>query len=354
MRKLCIVSFVSVFFIIAQLIGGYMAHSIAIFTDSAHLASDLIGFAISMISLRMAQRPATKHLSYGFHRAEVIGTLVSIIFIWGLTVWLLYEATLRILEPVEVMGMTMFIVAWMGLGFNLIQMKILHSGDGHYHLGGGSHDDHDHGHDHAHGDDHAHNHDHAHEHKAHDSENQGPLKEPLVHSHEGHSHNHAAQADSNKNINVTSAYLHVLGDMLMSVGVIIAATVIWIFPEAEIADPICTYLFSVIICFTTLPVFKDCVNVMMEATPTSIDIEELEEDILAIAGVHEIHDLHVWAISVGKHSLSAHLSSDQPLKTLSQVTDLCRRKYKLFHTTIQVEGTEGSQHYFACENDLHD
>lgn len=332
MRKLCIVSFVSFFFIIAQLIGGYLAQSIAIFTDSAHLASDLIGFAISMISLRMAQRPATKHLSYGYHRAEVVGTLVSIIFIWGLTVWLLYEATLRIIEPVEVMGLTMFIVAWMGLFFNIIQMKILHSGDGHYHLGG-SHD-HDHaGHDHGH----AHNHDHDHPHK-HDEEGHGPakvaegsLKEPLVgehhhehdhsHGHEhhhdhahGHSHGHG---DSNKNINVTSAYLHVLGDMLMSVGVIIAATVIWIFPEAQIADPICTYLFSVIICFTTLPVFKDCVNVMMEATPESIDIDALEEDMLSIAGVHEIHDFHVWAISVGKYSLSAHITSDQPLKTLS-------------------------------------
>lgn len=94
-----IVSFVSVIFIVVQLIGGYMAKSIAIFTDSAHLASDLIGFAISILSLKQAQRPADKSLSFGYHRAEVIGTLVSIIFIWGLTVWLVQEATMRIIEP---------------------------------------------------------------------------------------------------------------------------------------------------------------------------------------------------------------------------------------------------------------
>lgn len=145
----------SIFFIVAQLIGGYLAQSIAIFTDSAHLASDLIGFAISIISLKVAARPATKSLSFGYHRAEVVGTLVSIIFIWGLTIWLIYEATLRIIEPQEVLGGTMLIVAIMGLIFNLIQMKILHSGEGHYHLGGG----HDHDHGHGHGE---HNHDHDH------------------------------------------------------------------------------------------------------------------------------------------------------------------------------------------------
>lgn len=414
MRKLMIVSSVSVIFIVVQLIGGYMAKSIAIFTDSAHLASDLIGFAISIFSLKQAQRPADKSLSFGYHRAEVIGTLVSIIFIWGLTVWLVQEATMRIIDPQEVVGGIMLIVAILGLIFNLIQMKILHSGDGHYHLGGShDHDDHDHDHGHSHGHshkkkeiktlvvdqtkteqlvegllvkeehthepghkcshkhedkhdhdhkhDHGHKHDHDHDHK-HDQEHDHDHdhKEDHKHSHDhkhdhdhdhGHSHSHEKQES---NINITSAYLHVLGDMLMSVGVIIAALVIYFKPEWNIADPICTYLFSVIVCFTTIPVFKDCALVLMEGTPTSIDIAGLEEDLLAVKGVDELHDFHVWSISVNKYALSAHIISETPLKTLSMVTDLCRRKYKLFHTTIQMEGSEESKHFFKCENDLHD
>jgi zinc transporter 2 len=94
-----LVAFVSIFFIAVQITGGIMANSIAIFTDSAHLASDLVGFAISITSLMLAQRKSDKALSYGYHRAEVIGTLASIILIWGLTVWLLYEATLRFAHP---------------------------------------------------------------------------------------------------------------------------------------------------------------------------------------------------------------------------------------------------------------
>lgn len=131
-----------------------MAQSIAIFTDSAHMASDMVGFAISIISLKIAQRPATKSLTFGYHRSEIIGTLVSVVFIWVLTIWLVVEATYRIVNPVEVKGDIMFVVACLGLVFNLIQMKILHSGDGHYHLGGSN--DHDHSHDHGEGHKHSH------------------------------------------------------------------------------------------------------------------------------------------------------------------------------------------------------
>ena len=153
MKKLKLVSFVSLFFIVAQLIGGYLANSIAIFTDTAHLASDVIGFSMSMAALKMTLRPASKDLTFGWHRAEIIGTMASVIFLLTLTMWLLFEAINRIVAPQEVKGKEMMITAVMGLFFNLIQMKILHQGEGHYHLGGGHHD-HDHGdhegHDHHH------------------------------------------------------------------------------------------------------------------------------------------------------------------------------------------------------------
>ena len=120
MRKLMIACFVSGFFIIVQVAGGYLAKSIAIFTDSAHLASDMLGLAISMLSLKCAQKPANRELSYGWHRSEIVGTLVSIIFIWVLTIWLVYEATLRVITPQPVLGGIMLIVAILGLFFNII------------------------------------------------------------------------------------------------------------------------------------------------------------------------------------------------------------------------------------------
>jgi len=114
----------------------------------------------------------------------------------------------------------MAITAVMGLGFNLIQMRILHEGEGGYSLGGA----------HSHGDD-------------------------------EHGHSHGGGGDS---LAVKAAFLHALGDMIMSIGVCIAATVIYVGEtylgidpaKLYIADPICTFVFSVIVCFTVLPVVK--------------------------------------------------------------------------------------------------
>jgi zinc transporter 2 len=156
-----------------------------------------------------------------------------------------------------------------------------------------------------------------------------------------------------ENINTESAFLHVLGDMIMSVGVVIAATVIYFVPEWDFIDPICTYVFSVIVVFTTVPVMKDCVHVLMEGTPSIVDSEQLLEDLEKADGVEEIHDFHVWSISVGKLSLTCHIKSDRPTDSLNAVTNICREKYGITHTTVQVEGHTDNLMTKPCENDLH-
>jgi zinc transporter 2 len=93
MRKLIIVTCVSIVFIGTELYGGHKASSIAIFADAAHLASDILGFGFSMIALKLAQRSSSESLSYGWHRAEIIGTLFSVATMWVMTVWLVSEAT---------------------------------------------------------------------------------------------------------------------------------------------------------------------------------------------------------------------------------------------------------------------
>jgi len=120
MRKLKIVSFVSVFFIAAQLTGGILANSIAIFTDTAHLASDMIGFACSMIALKITLGPVSMKYTFGLHRAEIIGTLLSVMFLLTITLWLVVEATKRVVSPQDIQSETMLITAVAGLFFNLI------------------------------------------------------------------------------------------------------------------------------------------------------------------------------------------------------------------------------------------
>lgn len=141
----------------------------------------------------------------------------------------------------------------------------------------------------------------------------------------------------------------------MSVGVVIAATVIYIKPEWHLADPLCTFFFSIIICFTSFPVIADCIHVLMEGCPEDdVDVNKLFDDIMAQSSVEDVHDLHVWSVSVGKLAMTVHIKSSAPLKTLKSVTEMVRADHGILHTTIQVEGYGEHVHEFECDNDLHD
>jgi zinc transporter 2 len=136
-------------FMIVEIIGGIMSGSLAILTDAAHLLSDLAGFAISIVALVIGARAPTNSLTFGYHRAETVGALASVILIWALTIWLIYEAILRIINPPDVEGKLMLIVAVLGLCANMIMMWMLKDsttsshgdhGDGEGHDGSGSED----------------------------------------------------------------------------------------------------------------------------------------------------------------------------------------------------------------------
>eukprot|EP01022_Parablepharisma_sp_SALTPOND_P001360 TRINITY_DN106186_c0_g1_i1.p1 TRINITY_DN106186_c0_g1~~TRINITY_DN106186_c0_g1_i1.p1 ORF type:complete len:417 (+),score=10.90 TRINITY_DN106186_c0_g1_i1:59-1252(+) len=312
-------------FMIVEFIGGILANSIAIMSDAAHLLSDFSGFLISLTAIWLSQRPASGVMTFGYHRAEIIGALSSVVLIWALTFWLVSEAICRVIEPVEIEGGIMTITAAIGLGFNIIMGTCLHSHHGHNHSSGCSHD---------------------HEHK-HEEPHEIPM-ENLSHKNK-HSHTHNPQ-QIETNVNVQAAMIHIIGDIIQSVGVLIAAILIYFFPSWTICDPICTFIFSVIVLFTTIPIVKDCMVVLMEGSPHDIDTDKIMGDISRIEGVEDPHDLHVWSLSMGKPALSVHLRSKHPNYVLAKVMKLIKNKYQIYHSTIQIENEE-----FAgkCANNLH-
>jgi zinc transporter 2 len=97
------------------------------------------------------------------------------------------------------------------------------------------------------------------------------------------------------NLNVKAALIHVIGDLVQSIGVLIAAIVIYCQPSWHIADPICTFLFSILVVATTVPILRDCLSILLEQTPGSVNIADLSVDLETIQGVVELHDLHVWS-----------------------------------------------------------
>ena len=118
---------VTLFFMGIELAGGILSNSLALISDAAHMLTDVGAMLLSLFALWVAQRPSTPTMSFGYHRAEILGALVSGLLIWLISGVLIYEAYLRMESPPEVKGPIVFIVATIGLAANLVSMWMLHS-----------------------------------------------------------------------------------------------------------------------------------------------------------------------------------------------------------------------------------
>ena len=342
MFKLKIISSVCFSFMIIEFICGYLAGSLAIMSDATHLLSDLAGFLISLFPLIVAMKPADKDFTFGYHRFEVIGALASIFIIWGLTVWLLMAAIWRIKHPNPIVGFLMVCIAAGGLLFNIIMNRILaynpvvnsmDSGMG------------------------------AIKKNSEDNieiNNDNNLKESLLNS-ENDNENKLSEEELNHNLKaddnpvIRAAYIHILGDMIQSAGVLLAAFIIYFFqdthPGVRIVDPICTFCFAIVVLCTTFPVSRDCFYVLLESTPRDLDIESLYNDLNSIEGVISVHDIHLWNISIGRPSIALHIICKSPKDTLKIATQTCKN-YGIKHCTIQTETIENNCKHEE-ENDIH-
>jgi cobalt-zinc-cadmium efflux system protein len=147
------------------------------------------------------------------------------------------------------------------------------------------------------------------------------------------------KGDKDENLNVRSAFLHVLGDMLGSVGAIVAALLI-MFLGWGIADPIASVVVAVLIIISGIRVTKDSFHILMEGAPTQIDIEQVKEVLGRIPLVKEVHDLHIWTITSGYPILSCHITIyDEGIhdEILSQSQKVLHDEFEIEHSTIQVE-----------------
>uniref|UniRef100_A0AAR2JI66 Proton-coupled zinc antiporter SLC30A8 n=1 Tax=Pygocentrus nattereri TaxID=42514 RepID=A0AAR2JI66_PYGNA len=321
-KRLYIVSAVCLIFMVGEILGGYFAGSLAVMTDAAHLLVDLTSFIISLCSLWLSSRPATHTLNYGWHRAEILGALLSVFTIWLVTGVLVYLAVERIIsDDYEIEGTVMLITSGCAVLANIIMALTLHqSGHGHSHGGLSSH-----GHGHSHSGDHSHEKQNGHSHangKHHDPEDQTAGKKPQ------------------ENASVRAAFVHVIGDLLQSVSVLVSAFIIFFRPEYKMADPICTFLFSLFVLGTTFTIMRDILVVLMEGTPAGVNFKEVRERLLSVKGVKAVHNLHIWALTMNQAVLSAHVAIDdtaEPQLVLREITQSCFNTYSFHSVTIQLE-----------------
>jgi cobalt-zinc-cadmium efflux system protein len=146
---------------------------------------------------------------------------------------------------------------------------------------------------------------------------------------------------SHASLNIRGAFWHILGDTISSVGVIIAGFVIAITGWKH-ADPLVAVVIGLIILWGAVQLVRDSVDILMEAVPKNIQVDEVVRAVRQIPGVGEIHDVHIWTITSGIIALSAHLMIQDQMVSHStevraQVNDMLVKRYNITHTTLQLE-----------------
>lgn len=155
-----------------------------------------------------------------------------------------------------------------------------------------------------------------------------------------HGHHHHS-------VNVRGAYLHVLGDLLSSVGVVIGGVVMWL-TGAFWIDPVLSALIAVVITAGAWRLLRESVDVLLEATPAGIDYEEVARSICEVDGIEGVHDLHIWSLTSGMHALSCHVEVKQERLIevgvlLDAVRQVLGERFAIDHTTVQVEPEDYKQ-----------
>jgi cobalt-zinc-cadmium efflux system protein len=271
-KRLAIVLGLTTAYLIAEVVGGVLTHSLALLADAGHMLTDVAGLGLAILAIQFAERPATPERTYGFYRVEILAALTNAVVLIGISIYILYEAYQRFRNPPEIQSGAMLGVAAVGLVVNIVGIYLL-------------------------------------------------------------------RAASEESLNMKGAYFEVMSDMLTSIGVI-AAAMIMLTTGWYYADPLISAGIGLFILPRTWLLLRDAVGVLLEGTPTDVNLAALREAIGTVAGVADVHDLHVWSLTSGVNALSVHtVLADHGLhdEVLAAVQKRVTADFKIAHATVQVE-----------------
>ena len=273
-KKLQIALFLTVIILVAEVVTGLLANSLALLSDAGHVLADLFALGLSWIAVHQSGRAASGRMTFGYHRVGILVAVVNAVAVVAVAVVIFIEAAGRLGEPPEVKGTLLLAMGLAGGLVNLVVAWVLHE-------------------------------------------------------------------ESRHSLNVRSAFLHVLGDLLGSVGVLVAAVAVvaagWLW-----MDPVVSIVIGVIILVGAVGIIREAASIFLEASPAHIDIDEMVREMGRVPGVRGMHDLHVWSITPSIHALSCHLLVEdqtiaQACVLLERVNELLSDRFAIGHSTIQME-----------------
>lgn len=270
-RRMQLVLAITAVVMVAEAVGGWLAHSLALVADAGHMLADVAALGLSLVVAGLARRPVTAERTFGLLRLEILAALVNGAALIVISLGIAIEAYRRFRTPAQVHGGLLLVVAGLGLAANAAGVALLHRG-----------------HDHS--------------------------------------------------LNQRGAYLHVLSDLLGSVGALLAGAVILATSWVQ-ADPIISVLIAVLILGSAWRLVKESTDVLLEAAPAHIPLSDVHDRIASIPGVRSVHDLHVWTVTSGVIAMSGHLVVRDPADN-QRVLEAVQQRLGgmgIGHVTVQME-----------------
>jgi len=257
---------------VAEVLVGILARSLALLSDAAHMLSDVAALAVSLIALRLAQRPPRGGLTFGLKRAEILAALVSGATLLVLAAVLVFEAALRIASPPAVQGGAVIAVAAPGIVVNLgVTWQLSRA--------------------------------------------------------------------NRRSLNIEASFRHILTDLYALIGTLVAGIVI-VTTGFERADGVASLVVAGLMTYAGVVLLAKAGRVLLEAAPADLDPEEIGGALADHAHVVNVHDLHVWELTSGFPSLSAHVlvhPKDDCHAIRLELERFLAERFHLEHTTLQVD-----------------
>ena len=263
-KKILTISFIIIgLFMIVEILGGFIANSLALLSDGLHMFSDTVSLGVALIAFIYAEKNATSTKTFGYKRFEVLAALFNGITLLIISGVIIIEAIRRFFNPIKVQSTEMFIISVIGLIVNIIVAIIMFK-----------------------------------------------------------------SGDTSHNLNMRGAFIHVLGDLLGSLGAIIAF-------NFTIADPIASILVSIIILKSAIGISRSSLNILMEGTPSDVNLDKIISTIINHNEIYNVHDYHVWTISNDMNALSCHAVVSETMSVQDCEGLLKKIEHELLHLNIQ-------------------
>jgi len=281
LSRLLFTIFLNLVITVAQIIGGIISGSLALISDALHNLSDTISVILTYFAQVLSRKPRTQRSTFGLKRAEILAAFINALALIGISVYLVFEAVERFVNPQVVDPAWMFWLGLLGLLANGISVLIL-------------------------------------------------------------------EGEKNKNINVKAAYLHLLGDALTSIAVVLGAVLIWFFNIFWV-DSVVTILISVYLFVHTFKILKESVTILMQMAPAEINISEIVARLNKIDSLKNTHHVHVWNLTDKIIHFECHAELEKDVK-VSETNEMLESVSKILHDEFDIEHVTVQFEHFSEDN----